>query len=180
MRLDEDVDVVLSGHSHEFTNQYLPNAGGKPTLVTQAYSYSSAYSDVYLELDPVTKDVTSKNATIIIAYADLGPGLTPDENAQELLDAVNTVVEPLINEIITTTDIPLTRTLDVNGESLLYNIVTDACRWHMDADMSIINIGALGQTLMRERSPPVMSLSHAISWTDKHRADDRKTARSSE
>ena len=143
MRLDEDVDVVLSGHSHEFTNQYLPNAGGKPTLVTQAYSYSSAYSDVYLELDPVTKDVTSKNATIIIAYADQGPGLTPDENAQELLDAVNTVVEPLINEIITTTDIPLTRTLDVNGESLLYNIVTDALRWHMDADMSTINIGAL-------------------------------------
>ena len=143
MRLDEEVDVVLSAHSHEFTNQYLPNAGGKPTLVTQAYSYSSAYSDVYLELDPETKDITSKNATIIIAYADQGPGLTPDENAQELLNTVNTVVEPLISEVIATTEIPLTRILDANGEALLYNIATDALRWYMDADMGILNIGGL-------------------------------------
>ena len=34
--LDGDVDVVLSGHTHEFTNAYLPNAAGKPVLVTQA------------------------------------------------------------------------------------------------------------------------------------------------
>ena len=38
--LDGDVDVVLSAHTHAFTNAYLPNAAGKPVLVTQAYSYS--------------------------------------------------------------------------------------------------------------------------------------------
>ncbi|MCA1916396.1 bifunctional metallophosphatase/5'-nucleotidase [Methanospirillum hungatei] len=143
MRLDEDVDVVLSAHSHQFTNQYLPNAGGKPTLVTQAYSYSSAYADVTLELDPETKDIVNKTATIVTAYADQGAGRNTDENSQELLDAVNSTVAPLISEVIATTDIPLTRNLDENGESLLYDIVTDAFRWYMKTDISILNIGSL-------------------------------------
>jgi len=135
--------VVLSAHSHQFTNQYLPNAGGKPTLVTQAYSYSSAYADVTLELDPEMKDIVNKTATIVTAYADQGAGRNTDENSQELLDAVNSTVAPLISEVIATTDIPLTRNLDENGESLLYDIVTDAFRWYMKTDISILNIGSL-------------------------------------
>jgi len=43
-RLDADVDVVLGGHTHAFTNAFLENAGKKPVLVTQAYSYSRAYA----------------------------------------------------------------------------------------------------------------------------------------
>lgn len=143
VRLDEDVDVVLSGHSHEFSNQYLPNAGGNPTLVTQAYSYSQAFADVYLEIDPETGDIVNKTASIITAYADKGPGLIPDENAQELLDQVMDIVDPLISEVIATTDIPLTRTPEENGEALLYDIATDAFRWDMKTDMSILNIGSL-------------------------------------
>jgi len=37
--LDADVDVVLTGHTHSFTNAYMTNAGKKPVLVTQAYMY---------------------------------------------------------------------------------------------------------------------------------------------
>ena len=142
-RLDEDVDVVLSAHTHEFTNQYFPNAGGNPTLVTQAYSYSQAYADVYLEIDPVSKDIVTKYATIVPVYADRNPGLTRDKNAQELLDRVNTTVEPLISEVIATTEVPLTRAPEENGESLLYDITTDAIRWDMDSELSILNIGYL-------------------------------------
>ena len=57
----------LSGHSHEFTNQHW-KCRGKPTCHRGIF-IQPAYSDVYLELDPVTKDVTSK-MTIIIAYED--------------------------------------------------------------------------------------------------------------
>jgi len=143
MRLDEDVDVVLSGHTHEFTNQYLPNAGGKPTLVTQAYSYSKAYADINLTIDPAFQDIVEKSATIVPAYADRGPGLHQDQNSQELLDAVNTSVMSEISKIIATTDVPLTRTPSENGESNLYDLATDSMRWYMDTDMAIINEGAL-------------------------------------
>jgi len=60
-----------------------------------------------------------------------------------LLDAVNSTVAPLISEVIATTDIPLTRNSDENGESLLYDIATDAFRWDMKTNISILNIGYL-------------------------------------
>ncbi|PWR75512.1 bifunctional metallophosphatase/5'-nucleotidase [Methanospirillum stamsii] len=142
-RLDEDVDVVISAHTHQFTNQYLPNAGGKPTLVTQAYSYSKAYADIDLEIDPESKDIIEKSATIVSDYANQGLGLEPDKNAEELLDAVNIAVDPLIDEIIASTDIPITRNVEENGESLLYDIAADSMRWAMNTDMGIINEGSL-------------------------------------
>lgn len=143
MRLDKDVDVVLSAHSHEFTNQFLPNAGGKPTLVTQAYSYSKAFADINLTLDPESHDIINKTATIIPAFTGEGAGLHPDKNAQELLDAVNESVSPLISEVIGSTDIPITRDLSEEGESLLYDIAADSMRMGMNTDMAVINLGAL-------------------------------------
>lgn len=142
-RLDEDADVVISAHSHEFTNQFLPNAGGKPTLVTQAYSYSSAFADINLTLDRSSRDITEKTASIIPTYAGEGPGLDPDHNAQELLDTVNVAIQPLVSEVIGTTEIPITRTLSENGESLLYDIAADSMRWSMNTDMAVINLEAL-------------------------------------
>jgi 5'-nucleotidase len=57
--LDADVDVVLSGHTHAFTNAYLENAGKNPVLVAQAYSCSRAFSDVSLVIITVASaDIT--------------------------------------------------------------------------------------------------------------------------
>ena len=54
-RLDDEIDVVVSGHTHAFTNALIPNAHGKPILVTQAFSASTAYDDIDLLIDPVTQ-----------------------------------------------------------------------------------------------------------------------------
>ena len=54
-RLDDEIDVVVSGHTHAFTNALLTNAHGKPILVTQAFSASTAYDDIDLLIDPVTQ-----------------------------------------------------------------------------------------------------------------------------
>lgn len=141
-RLDKDVDLVLSGHTHEFTNEYLPNAGGEPTLVTQAYSYGKAYADIGLELDPESGDVINKTAAIIPFYANQSPA-SPDPDDEELLNATLAAVNPLIDEVIATTKEPLTRDLDANGESALYDLAADSMRWSMETDMAIIQTGAL-------------------------------------
>src|SRR5689334_7941346 len=67
-RLDDEIDVVISGHTHAFTNVLIPNAHGKPILVTQAFSASTAYDDVDLLIDPVSKDVVSKTAQIVTTF----------------------------------------------------------------------------------------------------------------
>ena len=76
-RLDDDFDLVVSGHTHAFTNTILKTAGGAPVLLTQAFLYSTAYTDIDLEIDPVTLDVVSKTAKVVTTYGDEGPGLTP-------------------------------------------------------------------------------------------------------
>ncbi|MEI8332133.1 MAG: hypothetical protein WCF90_10895 [Methanomicrobiales archaeon] len=84
--LDGNVDIDLSGHTHEFTNPYLPNAAIKPVLVTQAWSSSKGYADKDLALDPASRDIVSKSAPIIAAYADNPPGTDTDpENAALLV-----------------------------------------------------------------------------------------------
>ncbi len=142
-RLDGDVDVVLSAHSKEFTNQFVPNAGGNRTLVTQAYSAGKAYADISLSLDPETRDIIASSATIVPAYADRPPGSDPYPGEERLLDRVTSTVGPLMNGSITISDVPQTRDLDQSGESSLYNLVTDAFRWSMKSDIAITNIGSV-------------------------------------
>ena len=77
-RLDDEVDLVVSGHAHSFTNALVENANGVPILVTQAFSASTAYGDIDLAIDPRSGDIVQKSARILTTWADAGPGLSPD------------------------------------------------------------------------------------------------------
>jgi 5'-nucleotidase len=141
--LDGDVDVVLSGHTHAFTNAYLANAAGKPVLVTQAYSYSKGYADVNLTLDPVSRDIVSKSAQIIIAYADSPPGTTPDQEAATLLAQDRLVVAPMVDRQIAVVAGDITRAENAAGESALGDLLADAQRSVMETDVAFITTGTL-------------------------------------
>ena len=124
-RLDNDIDVVISGHTHAFTNAFLPNQNGKRILVTQAFSASTAYDDVDLLIDPVTKDVTSSVASIVTTFGDAGPGLTPDPRVAAIMAAANARVAPLVNQVFGTSP-ALTRTQNTAGESPLGDLIADS------------------------------------------------------
>ena len=141
--LDPDVDVVLSGHTHAFTNAYLKNAGGKPVLVAQAYSYSRAFADIDLVIDPVTGEITHKTAEIVPAYAGRPPGTSPDPGAAVLLEETREVVEPLTNRVVTSASADITRQQTGAGESLLGNLVADGQRAAMQADVAFVTTGSL-------------------------------------
>ncbi len=99
-RLDGDVDVVLSGHTHQFTNAYLDNAGGNPVLVTQAYMYSVGYADVDLTVDRASGEIMNKSARIIPAYADQVPGTVPDPAATAFLASDEKFIGLLVDRFI--------------------------------------------------------------------------------
>src|SRR5690606_34781485 len=83
--LDPDVDVVLAAHSHEFTNAYLKNAGGRDVLVTEAYAYGVAYADVDLAIDRQSGDIINKSAEIVPVYAGDPAAGSPDPAAAVLV-----------------------------------------------------------------------------------------------
>ena len=142
-RLDDEVDVVVSGHAHSFTNALLSNANGKPILVTQAFSAGTAYADIDLEIDRKTKDVVAKTASIITTFADEGPGLTPDARAARLTAAAEEKVAPLVNQVIGVTQNDILDDQNAAGESALGNLIADAQRAAMGTDFAFMNPGGI-------------------------------------
>ena len=68
--LDDEVDVVITGHTHSFSNAFVKNKNGATFLVTQAYSAGIAYGYIELGIYPLNRNVVSKSASIITTYAD--------------------------------------------------------------------------------------------------------------
>jgi len=138
--LDGDVDVVLSAHTHAFTNAYLENAGGNPVLVTQAYSYGRAFADVDIIIDPLTGEVTHASARVVPAHKN---GTSPDPEGLALLEASRVAVEPLTGQVVTTTSVGIMRLQTDAGESALGNLVADGQRAAMGANIAFITTGSL-------------------------------------
>lgn len=138
-RLDDEIDVVMGAHTHQFLNALLHNHNGVNILVTQAYSYSASFAEVTLLIDEKTHKVNHKSARIITTYANRWPGTTPDEKAQHLVHLAEDTVEPIINSYVGTVNNALLRKQNKDGESNIGNLVTDAFRIEMNSDIGITN-----------------------------------------
>ena len=55
--IDAEVDVIYGAHDHKYLNS---TVDGK--LLVQSWSYGTAFSDVDLTIDPVTKDIVTENS----------------------------------------------------------------------------------------------------------------------
>ncbi len=147
--LDDEVDVVVSGHTHAFTNALVPNKNGKEILVTQAWAAGCAYGDIELEISRATRDVVKKSAAIVTTWADAGPGLTPDPEAARLMAAAEQRVAPLTQRQIGMAAADLSRDRNPAGESPLGNFIADAQRKTMNTDFAFMNPGGM-RTNIRE------------------------------
>ncbi len=164
-KLDADVDVLITGHSHNFANEYALNAGGNRVLVTQAYSSGTAYADIDLVVDGATQDVTSKVASVVTTYAnDLSgnPTFPPDPAAAALTAAAEARVAPLVGARVATTSAVISSSLDDAGESPLGDLLAEAQRQSVGAQLGLTNPGG-----MRSSLPASCSASPcAITWND--------------
>ncbi|MBI2783494.1 MAG: bifunctional metallophosphatase/5'-nucleotidase [Gammaproteobacteria bacterium] len=142
-RLDDEVDIVVSGHAHGFTNALMTNSNGKPILVTQAFSASTAYDDIDVAIDPATRDVVQKSAAIVTTWGDAGPGLTPDPEVAELVAAAAETVAPLVSRVIGIAAADITRAESPAGESALGNLIADAQRDAMNTEIALMNPGGI-------------------------------------
>jgi 5'-nucleotidase len=134
-RLDPGVDVVVSAHTHEFTNAYLNNAAGKPVLVTQADMWSRAYADIDIIIDKNTGEIVSKSARIVPVYADQSPGTRPDPAATALLAREESMYASEANQTIGVALQNITREENSAGESAMGDMVADGARAAMKTEV---------------------------------------------
>ncbi|MGC4091179.1 MAG: bifunctional metallophosphatase/5'-nucleotidase [Polyangiaceae bacterium] len=153
--LDDEVDLVISGHSHSFSNALVKNQSGHEILVTQAFSASTAYADIDLEIERQSGDVIAKSARIVTTYSDQAPGNVRDTDVQAIVDQANAVTAPLVNRAIATFTADITRTQNAAGESSLGNLIADAQRASQGTDFAFMNPGGIRADLAYAKAPSI-------------------------
>jgi 5'-nucleotidase len=116
-RTDDEVDVFLSGHTHQ---AYNCTVDGR--RVVSGLSFGRLLSDLDLTIDRVTGETLRVRARNRIVTRDV----EPDPEQQALLERYAALAEPIAGREIGATSAPVTREQDDSRESALGNLIADA------------------------------------------------------
>ena len=135
-RFDDAVDLVVSAHTHEAYNcsanavgiaraTGLPNAVGRLVPVTSALSYGRVLTDIDLQLDPHTHDVTRVAAVNRLVARD-DPAVPPDTRVRDIVQGYAALAAPLAERVVGQLAQPLTNDASEGGQSPAGSLVADA------------------------------------------------------
>lgn len=114
--LDDEVDVVISGHTHQPYNCVID---GK--IVTSSFSFGRLVTKIDLTIDRNSGEVVSMTADNRIVTRDV----PKDSLLTALIDKYNAIAAPLANRIIGSVTADITRTVNAAGESALGDVIAD-------------------------------------------------------
>jgi 5'-nucleotidase len=116
-KLDPEVDVVLSAHTHQAYNCKINNM-----LVTSAASFGRLITQVKLSINPGTDEVRAMSATNFPVTRDVAK----DTAMTALIDRYNQIAGPIANRVVGSITADITRTANAAGESALGDVIADA------------------------------------------------------
>jgi 5'-nucleotidase len=116
-RLDDEVDVVISGHTHQPYNCVIDNK-----IVTSAFSFGRLVTKVDLTIDRKSGEVVTMVADNRIVTRDVPKASL----LTALIEKYNAIAAPLANRVIGTITADITRTNNAAGESALGDVIADA------------------------------------------------------
>lgn len=99
-RLDNAVDLVISGHTHAAYNCQLPNVTGRKIPVTSTPAFGRVLTTVDLTIDPSSKDVTAAVAKNILTSRAADAGVVADPLLTKIVDGYKAMVSPISNRIL--------------------------------------------------------------------------------
>ena len=145
--LDDEVDVVISGHTHQPYNCVID---GK--IVTSAFSFGRLVTKVDLTINRATGEVETMTAENKV--------VTRDVPKASLLTALvakyNAIAAPLANRIIGSITANITRTNNAAGESALGDVIADGqleATLAQGAVVAFMNPGGIRADLTYASSP---------------------------
>jgi 5'-nucleotidase len=106
-KLDDAVDLVVSGHTHAAYNCTLPNSKGRMIPVTSTPAFARTVTEIDATIDPQTSDITSVVANNkLVSRSD--PAVTADAAVAAVVNGYNGLVAPIANQVIgsITADLP--------------------------------------------------------------------------
>lgn len=116
-RMDDAVDVVISGHTHLPYNCVIDDK-----LVTSAFSFGRLVTKIDLTIDRKTRDVVSMAADNRVVTRDV----PKDSFLTALIAKYQAIAAPLENRVIGSITADITRSNNPAGESALGDVIADA------------------------------------------------------
>lgn len=123
-RLDAEIDLVVSGHTHAAYNCLINNKAGQPVRVTSAGQYGRNLTDIDVVIDTRSKNVLSIAATNLAS----GTGSTTAEDPalSDLVAHYDAAAAVPAGRVIGKITAGITKTNNAAGESALGDVIADA------------------------------------------------------
>jgi len=122
--LDPQIDMIISGHTHQPYVCNVDDPAGQQRLVTSASSFGRLFTETNLKYDTGTQDIVraSVEGTNMIVTRDVKKA----NEESKIIATYKTLIAPIANKELGTITADITRTQNAAGESTLGDLIADA------------------------------------------------------
>lgn len=135
--VDPDVDLVISGHTHNAYNCVINNIP-----VTSSSSFGRLVTDIDMTISRATHQPIAISVNNRIVTRDVAP----DARQTTLIARYNTAIAPVANRVVGSITADIVRTASAAGESALGDVIADAQLWDTageSAEIAFMNSGGI-------------------------------------
>ncbi|MCA2182850.1 bifunctional metallophosphatase/5'-nucleotidase [Nonomuraea glycinis] len=154
-QVDAEVDMVLSGHSHQAYLCTVKDPAGRNRLYSQGGSFGRVITSVDLKVDRRTLDID--RASVVADNHLVTRTITPDPQISTFVQTWKDRVAPVANRAVGTITADITNTAVPSGESPLGNLIADAqlaaTQTGGNAQIALMNPGGVRAPLTYAGSP---------------------------
>jgi 5'-nucleotidase len=122
--LDPQIDMVISGHTHQPYVCNVPDPKGQQRMVTSASSFGRLFTETNLTYDRRTQDIVRSSVTGSNLVVSRDVPKAADET--KIVDTYKTLIAPIANKELGSITADLTRAQSPAGESALGDLIADA------------------------------------------------------
>ncbi|MEW9554529.1 bifunctional UDP-sugar hydrolase/5'-nucleotidase [Nonomuraea sp. NPDC050783] len=154
-QVDPEVDLVLSGHSHQAYICTVKDPAGNDRLFSQGGSFGRVITQVDLKVDLKSLDID--RASVVADNHVVTRTVTPDPEISAFVQTWKDRVAPVANKPVGTITADITNTATPSGESPLGDLIADAqlaaTRTGGNAQIALMNPGGVRASLSYASSP---------------------------
>lgn len=124
-QLDDEVDLVISGHTHQAYNCQIANKAGRLISVTSANAQGRVLTDIDVAINTVNGEVSHISAQNIVVDRT-NTAVTPNAAIKTIVNNYKVIATPVANRVIGSISAAITTSANAAGESALGDVIADA------------------------------------------------------
>jgi 5'-nucleotidase len=121
--LDPEIDLVVTGHTHQPYICNIPDPRGRPRMITSASSFGRVVTETTLTISTKTGDVRRKLTT---STNHLVTRTNPDPVQTEIISRWSAAAAPIANKVVGSITADINRAPNHDTEGPLANLIADA------------------------------------------------------